>query len=785
MGIQVALYPTPVEQSESYAIRSLQLPPTPGRRLSSSSALSEEINTAFQINEDILYLPSTRFRADEKSTRRGTGNESFTLIPTTYNSNRTLKGKKTMGSSPGPTEQRKEYPETRGRLRMRRRSSRNRESPPTTEQDFSPSRLRKAVTRPAVDTLGLYRAASPAERKTPRSARYETARPCNAPRHPRPRHENSSEDENDRSGVGLYHKATGELARDQKAAEEQLLLKTSGGFHSPTPTHFPYSTAGTIEHLADGFHEESASDGGSDVWDRSSHFLLPPALPRPPRSNQSSSPSWPGHPSRRSSHDSQQFFQPVTTNTIFAQKIDSRSSQQSTHTFGKRGRRCEGSSSSSSSSSASQSRLSTASPAPPALISHSTTTTISGRPAPLSGALILTLEFIYSSLPSPSFPGKRNPSFLLSKVLKRISNSHSPPLTPTFATTPLSTPITTSFSTSTSISTSIFDMPIHNPHQVSQVHASLPPMNPHPPSSASAPSESSSGLSLASLAQKTRATFRTSEERRRAKLKSKIRVFGDGGTVLGLGEKGVEVVGVGGIGGIGGSGGGVTTNKLEAEMEQRRRAGAAGYGMPFNNAGSSSSTSNSSLSVSSVGKYGMETRTGTGAGLRGGEGGPVTGGMVFGKEITDSTGPDMWTGGRFGARAAAQNQVQQGMGMVRPFDVQESGKSLERKYGGGAGSGQQNTGLGDSGGLGGLGDLSGLSPPPPPPARALPRRPIQGQGQSLPAHSAGARYANARLGQVTGGVSKTEGQRAGGGLLMDARGNVVLVPEPDGVRPVL
>ena len=103
MGIQVALYPTPVEQSESYAIRSLQLPPTPGRRLSSSSALSEEINTAFQINEDILYLPSTRFRADEKSTRRGTGNESFTLIPTTYNSNRTLKGKKTMGSSPGPS----------------------------------------------------------------------------------------------------------------------------------------------------------------------------------------------------------------------------------------------------------------------------------------------------------------------------------------------------------------------------------------------------------------------------------------------------------------------------------------------------------------------------------------------------------------------------------------------------------------------------------------------------------------------------------------------------------
>lgn len=245
--------------------------------------------------------------------------------------------------------------------------------------------------------------------------------------------------------------------------------------------------------------------------------------------------------------------------------------------------------------------------------------------------------------------------------------------------------------------------------------------------------------------------------------------------MLGLSEKGVEVVGIGGIGGIVGTGSVVKVKKLEVEMEQRRGAGAAGYGMPYNNAGSSSSTNNSDLSVSSVGKYGM----GTGTGLRGGEGGGVTGGMVFGKEITDSTGPEMWTGGRFGARAAAQKQVQRGMGMVRPFEVQERGKSLGRKYGGGTGLVQQNIGLGD------LGGLSGVSPPLPPPTRALPRRPIKEQGQSLSAHSAGARYANARLGQVMDGVSKSEGQRTGGGGLVDARGNVVLVLEPDGVRPVL
>ncbi|KAK4231760.1 hypothetical protein QBC38DRAFT_465496 [Podospora fimiseda] len=284
-------------------------------------------------------------------------------------------------------------------------------------------------------------------------------------------------------------------------------------------------------------------------------------------------------------------------------------------------------------------------------------------------------------------------------------------------------------------------------------------MNPPPAPSESSSSTSLSGLSLAALAQKTKAItsagFKNSDERRRAKLKSKIRVFGDGGTMLGSSEKGVELVGV---------------RKPEPETEQRRVA----YNYKPIPGGLGDSGSSETLG-------GTMTPMGTmGAG---------TGAVVFGRDIKDSTRSEMWTGGRFGARTGidkvvGQGQQQQNQGLLRPFVVPTAGQMDSR---GKSPARQQQYGQVSSGGVGGQ---TVLSPPPqPPPSKALPRRPSQ---QAREQENAGARYGNARLRDVMnyyskGGGSGNGSKGGGGGALVDSRGNVPFptLCELDGVRPVL
>ncbi|KAK3986667.1 hypothetical protein QBC44DRAFT_311067 [Cladorrhinum sp. PSN332] len=701
--------PPPGDQVETHTTRDLPPQPIPSKRGSSASDLSKEMATAFKSSADDLDIQNDQSIADEATVRYRpiiVSNRSFS------------DSKEPMRSSPDSIKQRKEHSETVETGR-RRGNTPTREAPPTTEPDLIATALRPAAAGlvQVIDTKKANRTAIPVGKKTPRSARYETFRSPSKPRHPRLQHERHSAEDSDTSSVDMYHKAAEELARDQKTAGQLAKL-----------ARFSYGAYTLGSH-----HEDSDSD--NDVWHRSGNFLSPP----PPRSV-SSSVREQQRPSRGSDDSSHHL-------DLSDSKQDRSSRRISVHTFGGRGQNGGRTPSPSASS-----RLSEQPPPPRSpfsalrrprptseLLKTTTASTVNESTSGISSELLLAGDNRDSSSSSPRSLNRH--SSILSKVVFNKRVSVSTPIAPTnIPPTPASTPISPSFN----------DMPLLNPYQAQQVHASLPPMNPPPILSESSSSSSLGGLSLAALAQKTKAItsagFKTSEERRRAKLKSKIRVFGDGGTVLGISEKGVEVVGV---------------RKPEPETEQRR--GAYNYMSIPGGPGSSGSSESLGGTVTPTGS----TVTGTG-------------GMVFGREITDSTGPEMWTGGRFGARAGIGKGL--GQGLVRPFVVPAAGQMENR---GKSPARPQQYGQG----LGGVGGHTVLSPPPqPPPSRALPNRPGQ---QARVQENAGARYGNARLGQVMK-FSKSEGRGNGGrggtgGALVDARGNVMF-PAPgqlDGVRPVL
>ncbi|KAK4160932.1 hypothetical protein QBC43DRAFT_108291 [Cladorrhinum sp. PSN259] len=707
---EALLSPQPVEQLERYTMRDLPLRLKSEKRSSSASALSKEMATAFGSSADGLDLQNSKFGVDDTTvSKRSGGFDSRTTIA----SNTSLSdSKESMRSNPGSIKQAKPYPATEGRYG----SAVTWGTSPMMEPEFIPIRLRPETPRLVIATNKANSAAIAGGKKTPRSARYETVKSSSKPRHPRLQHERNSAEDSDSSSVDLYHKATGELARDQKAAER--LVKA---------THFPYSSDSV------GSHDDTDSD--NDSWHRNGNFLSPP----PPRSMSSSRQEQRFSPGSDVSHPNPDCSR-------------DRPRQVSVHTFGggieptpspPASSRLSEQTSPKPSSAAAQGPRPTSK-----LLNTITASTINDSTSGISSELLLGAIKRNSSQQSP----RNRHSSILSKVLfnRRISGTN-PPATPANITpTPAPTPISPSFN----------DMPLLNLHQAQQVQASLPPMN-SPLLSESSPSTLLGGLSLAFLAQKTKAItsarFKKSEDRRRAKLKSKIRVFGDGGTVLGLSEKGVEVVGV---------------RKPGPETEQRRGAGGnvgGGYDyLPILGVGSVSSGSSESFG-------GTITPTGTGKG-----------GMVFGKEITDSTGPEMRTRGRFGPRAGAgkgQGQQQQQQGLVRPFAVPAAGQMERRKS-----PARQQYGPGLDSGIGGQVVLS--PPPQPPPTKALPHRPGQ---QTRLQENTGAKVGDAGLGQFMNLSTKSEGSGlrgngvrvGGGGALVDARGNVMFPVEQDGVRPVL